>query len=158
MFSNRKLIEGAHQFMAWSAMCIMLIYPVGLQHHSCPCSSGKVPSCCASSSKNSCERGEDLDWPGSICCCVASKAVECLDCQCGEQCQCGKHSSDPSPIPAIPANDSTTERVFGIACIGQTVCCLCETIEGAQNIITKWGSPRSLSAQQVCALLSRFTC
>ena len=173
MFLTRTIRRFAQQAITWSAMLMLLVQPLGLQAADCGCCSaenalvdakiscapisggsccGNVPeSCCSPKSTNCCSSKKSA-------CCSSTKSSDDTPCNCGENCQCGV-SEDSTPFtPAIPTNDSTSQQTQILALAIQTISGIDAAPLGDEFPQAESASPVSLTAQQACALLSRFTC
>ena len=80
-----------------------------------------------------------------------------VPCNCGDHCQCSTRDEPTVPVPAIPSNQSGHEQVqLMLLAVWSNGCC--------DIVPVRHDSPspesalaHSLTAQQTCALLSRFT-
>ena len=169
---TRNTIRGVTRHaMTWSAMLMLLVQPSGLQAADCGCRSGTssavesncgcssvaIKSCCGKQDSCCCSNRPSLSFDESSCC-AAPKSDLSSTCTCGDNCRCGSRDTPDAPAPVIPANDSTSKQT-------QLLILAIESTQGIDCVISCDDSTRSesarqfsLTARQVCALLSRFTC
>ena len=173
MWPQTKLDSGANvinkrtirliirQVVSWTAVMTLLVQPVGLFASNCCCDSinavtheccnaGQSPACC-SQDRNCCR----VEQPS---CCTKSIAPECDPCSCGDRCLCAATDGPASPVPVAPVNHSETEQTNVSPLTAEPlVDCPLVPDANAQRKSDIVGS-YSFTAQQICALLSRFTC
>ena len=149
----------ARQFMTWSAMFMLLAQPVGAQGADCGCSSANEVSTgtCCSVADTCCGSAENSCCSKASSCCSATNVAD-TPCSCGDECQCGAADGNHLPNPAIPVSDTTSQQTQILALANQTISEIDSTTFGDEFPRAESASPFSLTAQQVCALLSRFTC
>lgn len=161
MYFRNSNYDFAKQLAAWTAIIMLFAQPLSLRASECGCSGSNIqaaknsccgnndttccsssvePSCCSSSTKSFCSKND------------VSKSSPC---NCGERCRCS--NEQPSqPMPAVPVNEAQNEKSQSVAL----------TLEIDGRCVT-WpksnferqlfsGFQPSLTAQQTCALLSRF--
>ena len=160
MVSFRKIRDFARQFMTWCAMFMLLVQPIGAQGADCGCSSAKELSTgnCCSVAKAYCGSDQTSCCSKKSSCRSTTKCMDDVPCSCGDQCQCGAADGNQSPNPAIPVGVTTSQQTQILALASQTTSEVDVAIFGDEFPRAEFASPISLTAQQVCALLSRFTC
>lgn len=152
--------------MAWFAIGMLLVQPLGMNGNDCGCCSKRVnefakASCCS------------LEAPAtSICCSMNSSAESCCEaaktsscsasdqlsntrCKCDDHCFCSLNEP-AKPLPAIPSNETQNDQVNTLSlttCHAPMAISRTEKKVGFQSFTF---NRRPLTAQQTCALLSRF--
>ena len=151
--------------MAWSAIVMLFVQPLKVDANNCGCGgkevrtpvslagsccSGQAPakSCCGSQTKACCSSSKKN-------CCSSGDQVHSAPCRCGDQCQCSVEKQRQQQ-PVVPLNDLQTEQTQTVAV----------AIYVAPLVVVRprqdFGCPPfsvhqpTLTAQQICALLSRF--
>ena len=112
-----------------------------------------VSSCCGGSVEEvSCCSSSKKAEPKPCCCNPEASTCECGDCGCSES-----NESYP-PTPAIPTNETTEIVSPTLVCstphVGFPKPSEIESVAFSKNV----AGQGPLTAQQTCALLSRFTC
>ena len=160
MVSSKTIRNFARQVMTWSAMFMLLVQPLGALGADCGCSSAKETSnvSCCSGADTCCGSAETSCCSKTSSCCSTTTNSNDAPCRCGDNCQCGTADGNQSPNPVIPVSDSTSQQTQILALANQTISGIDGTIFGNEFPRAESASPVSLTAQQVCALLSRFTC
>ena len=166
--STRKVAETC---LVWCVIAMLCVNPVqaATGHQSCQCESPlsatrsmPMESCC---SDDLAENDDDIH--PNACCTVASepdliacptKVCSCQrthgDCQCVD-CHCADEGTPP-PSPAIPGPTENQTLTLSIPNPCHGLILNCEPSKVQRHPATV--SCRVLSAQQLCALLSRFSC
>ncbi len=169
MFSPKLIRIAIEQSMTWSAMLMLLVHPFCIPVANCGCqldsrSTVEQSGCCSNFSKTCCDEvapccsAEPFSCSSQSSDCAAPETDFGLPCKCGHQCRCGSIDGPYAPAPVIPTNNSPSEQSqWLILAIQSTVGIDCEM--GSEDLRQpKLAQKYSLTAQQVCALLSRFTC
>ena len=141
-------------------MFVLLVPPVAAQRADCECSSGRevspasgcvaTKSCFGFAQKSCCSENS--------ACCNTTIDIADSPCSCGDQCQCGAVDVNQLPNPSIPVNDTTSEQTHLLALAVQTIARIETKCFGNEFRQKESASPVSLTAHEVCALLSRFIC
>mgnify|MGYP001379601945 FL=1 len=160
MVSIKTVRNIARQFVTWSAVFMLLVQPLGALGADCGCSSANETSnvswcsgtdtCCGSAETSCCSK--------TLSCCSTTTTSDDAPCSCGDSCQCSAADDNQSSNPVIPVNDSTCQQTHILALANQTISGIDGTVLGREFSRVETASPFSLTAQQVCVLLSRFTC
>jgi len=165
MTSTRTIRHLAKQAITWSAMFTLLVQPVSLQASDCGCcskghSQNETQNCCSTTTAaNSC-----CSQQSSTCCsartnpCSVEKTQSSSPCKCNDKCQCSVQNEPTVPIPAIPTNNSGHDQTQLVLLAIQPICCSNCFAVAKPKPRPDSTIARTLTAQQVCALLSRFTC
>ncbi len=158
-----RFVQGA---LTWSAVLTLLVQPISLPTaKDCGCcarsaaTSQTVAGCSASLDTNRC-----CTPPPKTCCsrkrscCSDPRAKTTTVCQCGDDCRCSTRRDPVSPAPIVPTPDWQQDQY-------QLVWLSTQTLPGNSSLPddhlagpTIASTVLTLTAQQVCALLSRFTC
>lgn len=164
MIRPRTIRKLARQTLTWSAMLMMLVQPVSLIAADCGCCSREgMPAsttCCANNNteKSCCSRQASDCCVAKASCCSVSDSRSQSPCKCGDDCRCSQRDQPLTPQPAIPTNDSGHDQLQLVLLAIQSSCfgdCVCDDPCKPRP---ESASYRSSTAQQVCVLLSRFTC
>ena len=153
MYSKRTIIDIAKQLLAWSAIAMLFVQPLSLSASNCGCCTtgdqAGSATCCASTIQSSSCCGSK-----TTCCCSKSQEVN-PTCTCGDQCRCSIETPG-KPLPAVPLNGSQHEQTQTLALTISVVPLVVTRPDS--NIDRQNGSVYrpALTAQQTCALLSRF--
>ncbi len=161
MYSNSPVNVFAKQLLAWSAIAMLFVQPSGLNGNVCGCgaANGQMAATdrggAAGVAAKPCDSAKSTCCSAKTTCCSAGSERSNTPCRCGDRCRCS--ANEPGkPLPAAPVNESQTERT-------QT---LVLTISVVPIVISRTDSKFGLhsysvyrpahTAQQTCALLSRF--
>ena len=151
--------------MAWSAIVMLFVQPLKVDASNCGCvgkevrtpvsltcsyCSAQAPakSCCDTQTRSCCSSSKKT-------CCSSGDQVHSTPCRCGDQCQCSVEKQR-QPHPFVPLSDAQTEQTQTVA-VAIYVAPLV-ALRPRQD----FGCPPfsvhqpTLTAQQICALLSRF--
>lgn len=112
-----------------------------------------VSSCCGGSVEEEASCCSSKKAKTNPCCCNP----EALTCQCVD-CRCGESDEPHPPAPAIPTNETTEIVSPTLVCstphVGFPKPSEIESVAFSRNVADQ----ATLTAQQTCVLLSRFTC
>lgn len=117
--------------------------PTNTSSTCCGIQKEEAPSTCCSSDREESKQ----------CCCDPTASV----CECGA-CECSEDNDNHSPLPAIPANETTEVVTPVLICAAPIVGYPRErevSRVGYQDTAVEFAA---LSSQETCVLLSRFTC
>jgi hypothetical protein len=166
MFCNRMIRRCAKPALASSALFMLLVQPVVLRTTAnCGCCSTEAresgsDSCCSARQTAGGCCGEQ---PTSCCsqtptCCSSRAGNRARACQCGDRCQCSTRKQPLNPAPFVPTNESGQDQIQLVLLLAQLSSGLdsVESGDGVRPLDCTAGL--ALTAQQVCILLSRFTC
>ncbi len=155
VFFNQPVNVFAKQLLAWSAIAMLFLQPLGLNGRDCGCRSGKLldaaPAGCCSA------KAADKSCCGSVntMCCSANDKQSSVPCKCGDQCRCLVNEPG-NPLPAVPVNESRNEQPQTLALTISFVRMIVSGTECKFGFRTFSVYRPALTAQQTCALLSRF--
>ena len=155
MQSNKVLNDFAKQLMAWSAIMILFLQPLGLNGNKCGCEASarqvaEAPCCCSADvSSNECFGAAKSS------CCSASKDLPGTRCKCGDQCRCSVNEPGKQ-LPAVPINESQNERTQTLATTIRVEPVFVLKIKSKFRCQSFSVYRPALTAQQTCVLLSRF--
>ena len=155
MNPGKPINKFAKQLVAWSAIAMLFLQPLGLSGYDCGCGSVNVQEatteyCCSMDTpeKSCCRTSEKT-------CCSTSDKVNNAPCKCGDHCRCSMNQPG-KPLPVIPVNESQSEQSQSLALtssVWPTAVSQTESKFGGQTFSVV---RLALTAQQTCALLSRF--
>lgn len=162
---NLIINDVTKQLMAWLAIGMLLVQPLGMTGNDCGCSSSGVnesamASCSLeASAKSFCcsmnSSAESCCVAAKTSCCSASDQLSNTPCKCGDHCLCSLN--EPAmPLPAIPSNKTQNDQVKTLTlptCHAPMAILRTGKKVGFQSFTV---NRRPLTAQQTCALLSRF--
>ena len=166
--STRKVAETC---LVWCVIAMLCVNPVqaATGHQSCQCESPlsatrsmSTPTCCSGDTveniqmmpssaccSSASETGAVIS-PSTVCACQGTPGnCQCVDCHCGDQ-------GAPAPAPAIPSPSENQTLTVSIPNPCHGLLTNREPSKVQSNPATVDG--QVLSAQQMCALLSRFSC
>lgn len=161
MYSRLINFEFAKQLAAWTAIVMLFAHPLNVRVGNCGCSSSKIQTtknaCCGNSETTCCSPSVERSCcsQSTESCCSKVDFSKSLPCDCGDQCQCSTEQPN-QPLPAVPVNESQNEQ-------SQSVALTLEVVElytvqpkykSKRNLLSEYQT--ALTAQQICALLSRF--
>lgn len=156
----RKL---AQQLTTWSAMMMLFAQPLCLQTTQCNCCSAndqlaEATMCCSLDSPTSSQNVGCCATERSCCSAKRTTLTAATSCECGTDCQCSIHQVPGVPLPALPTNNSGHDPIQLVMLAIQSSCD-CDCLADSRSKPRLESSViHSLTAQKVCALLSRFTC
>ena len=155
MHRKRLLIDLSNRLMAWSAMAMLFLQPLALQAHECNCrafshNEVEAKGCCESedSAQSCCETQTDS-------CCSTREAMAEPICNCGEQCCCsvGEPEMPMTPVPVEESQNGQTRTLALMVNVLSNSDCRSEK-KICLNLFQVHRPAQS--AQETCALLSRF--
>ncbi len=174
--SNHYLLR---HVTTWLVAAVMLANPLLLVSHSnCGCSPGaqnpevndvccccRTPepdlasanSCCSKPSPNSASIS-DSSISGHLECNRLSGTIAHATCHCENDCSCRVGHSPFHPAPAIPYDTPTVRVIQLMLLVIETEAFATHQAVSGHNYSTSSSISISFTAQQVCALLSRFIC
>ncbi len=161
MYSRNSNYDFAKLLVAWTAIIMLFAQPLNLRASDCGCSGSNIQtaknSCCGSTETTCCSSSVELTCCSSSTktCCSKNDVLKSSSCNCGDQCRCS--SEQPSqPMPAVPVNETQTEQSQSVALtLEVAVLCFAQPKSSFDRQLFSGYQP-ALTAQQTCALLSRF--
>ena len=142
----QKFALAAASLLAVAAMLCPVVFPNAVQDCGCKSSTAQVSTCCGSDVLDA-----SSDAVDDCCGCCRSAECKCSDCKCGQA------SPSPASWPA-PINRSLSELVWVGLDVTREIQNDWPNCTSRSFFTLRSNSQYSLSAQQVCVLLSRFTC
>lgn len=152
--------------MAWFAIGMLLVQPLSVNRNDCGCCSKRVnesakASCCSLEAPTTSICCSKISSVESCCeaaktsCCSASDQFSNTRCKCDDHCLCSL-SEPAKQLPAIPSNEKQNDQVNTLSL---TVCVVPTAVSQTESKFRFQVSTvyrPALTAQQTCALLSRF--
>ncbi len=161
MYPRNSNYDFAKQLAAWTAIIMLFAQPLNLRASDCGCSGSIIQtaknSCCGSAETTCCSSSVERSCCSSstITCCSKNEGPKNSPCDCGEQCRCSQEQPSQS-IPAVPANETQNEQSPSVALtLEVVVLCVTQPKSSFDRQVFSGYQP-ALTAQQTCALLSRF--
>ena len=157
-------IRFSSRIAIWSVVFVIGVQPMSMMNSNCVCGSqlytaessccddadGNSNSCCSEQIKSSCW-ATDLSRELTCNCGVDTQSCEC------DGCSCSANDLPVEPIPATPAKGSPNKTHSNSDCLVE----FCIDVDRSRELNEKCDRAflsQARSAQQICILLSRFTC
>ncbi len=155
MHLHRSIDVLTKQLLAWSAITMLLLQPVGWQGTACGCGTGNeqatstaglgtgqatTKSCCSSAGTS---HGD------------ASNEIFDSRCNCGNQCCCSENEQE-TPLPALPLKESHLEQPLTLALMAGVEPIAATRTASKFGFLTFTVNRTALTALETCVLLSRF--
>jgi len=167
----KPILNIVRQVLTWSATVMLMVQSVGWPAAGCGCgsirSAADRSSKCPEQARQVCcgvDRCHGCGTSQESCCESRTKdgatatANADSDCGCGQSCHCGMADGNDLPIPAIPVRESTHEQTQLLVVLFASIFDPAAAHVGGDLSGFESVGQYSFRAQQVCALLSRFTC
>ncbi len=152
------------QLMAWTAILMLFVQPLCLRAGDCGCCSTaekneQQQSCCSTQNTTAscCSKSASGNCCNAVLPQPCSKRIDANSCDCGDRCDCTVETPG-QPAPAVPLHPSQRDHnpSAWILLADQILVADCPVNSQGCGIVTAFLPV--ISAQEYCALLSRFTC